>query len=58
MGRKKDTPKIEQQTVERWMHPKRRYVCITTHGVGIMTGKPYVTRECFKMLPDGRILDD
>ena len=58
MGKKKDTTKTERQTVERWVHPKRRFVCIITRGVGLMTGTPYVIRECYKMLPDGRILDD
>lgn len=58
MSKRAKHDKTAKTTEDRWVHPKRRFVCITRRGVGVMTGRPYEVRECFKILPDGRILTD
>lgn len=53
-GRTPDCLRAYRREVERWVHPKRRYVRITWEVTPPLGGKPYLTSECFKLV-GGRI---
>lgn len=40
--------------VSRWVHPERRFICITWQGETQFGGKPYEFRECYRLRDDGR----